>query len=239
MTARAVIFDVYGTLMEVGAAPDEAGTRWRNLFLEVLNAPPPLDCATFSGRTRQVIARHHAEARSRGIAWPEVLWPAVVAEVIPDLLNLPDSTRADFILRQIQIFRAVRLADGAAECLRQLRAEQVLLGIASNAQAYTLRELEDCLRDAGLDFSLFDPALCFWSFEHGFSKPDPHVFRILTTRLAARGIGATGILMVGDRRDNDVLPALAEGWQAWHLRDSPEPGLTGGDFRQLSASLLR
>ena len=58
---------------------------------------------------------------------------------------------------------------------------------------------------------MFDPELRFWSFENGFSKPDPHVFRILTARLEARGISPSETLMVGDRFDNDIEPARAHG----------------------------
>lgn len=230
MTTRAVIFDVYGTLLEVAAARTDADIRWGDLWELVFGSPPQYDLDTFGQRAREVIARHHAEARLRGIPCPEVLWPAVVAEVIPDLRELPSAAQADFIFRQMQISRVIRLADGAAECLRLLRKERVFLGIASNAQAYTLRELGECLQEAELDLCLFDSSLCFWSFEHGFSKPDPHVFRVLSTRLAARGIGPAEILMIGDRHDNDILPALTQGWRAWQLRILPEPGVTGGDF---------
>jgi HAD superfamily hydrolase (TIGR01549 family) len=117
----------------------------------------------------------------------------------------------------MQIGRTLRLAGHAADCLRRLNEDGVPLGIASNAQAYTLRELDAALRSAGLNLSMFDPGLRFWSFEHGFSKPDPHVFRILAARLEARGISPAETLMVGDRLDNDIEPARAFGWQTWQL----------------------
>jgi hypothetical protein len=73
------------------------------------------------------------------------------------------------------------------------------------------------LQGAGLNLSQFDREVRFWSFENGFSKPDPHVFRILTARLEARGIRPAETLMVGDRLDNDIEPAQAFGWQTWQL----------------------
>ena len=106
---------------------------------------------------------------------------------------------------------------GVADTMRLLVKMGTLMGIASNAQAYTLRELSRELAVAGLDMGIFDPHLCFWSFEHGFSKPDPHVFRNLSARLQTRGINPENILMVGDRLDNDIEPALAQGWSGWHL----------------------
>jgi len=133
------------------------------------------------------------------------------------------SARDEFLLRQVQASRTIELTAGTAALLRWLRERGLPLGIVSNAQAYTWRELELALAVHGLDLSLFERELCFLSFEHGFSKPDPHVFRILTARLEARGIRPAEILMVGDRLDNDIEPARACGWQTWQ-RTSPSDG---------------
>jgi FMN phosphatase YigB (HAD superfamily) len=130
----------------------------------------------------------------------------------------------------------LRLANGAAECLRQLNDRGVLLGIASNSQAYTLRELTTALHGPGLNLSMFDRELRFWSFENGFSKPDPHVFRILTARLETRGIRPAETLMVGDRLDNDIEPAQAQGWKTWHLVATRQSG-PSGNWPQLLAWL--
>jgi FMN phosphatase YigB (HAD superfamily) len=184
------------------------------------------------------VARLHTAAKARGIPWPEILWPAVVLEVIPALPRLNATRLEDFIFQQMQIGRTLRLADGAAECLRLLNDNRVLLGIASNSQAYTLRELTTALQGTGLNLSMFDRDVRFWSFENGFSKPDPHVFRILTARLEARGINPAETLMVGDRLDNDIEPARAFGWQTWLLAaKKPTGGQLGGNWRDLRAWL--
>ena len=147
------------------------------------------------------------------------------------------SARDEFLVRQVQASRTIELTAGTAALLRWLRERGLPLGIVSNAQAYTWRELELALAVHGLDLSLFERELCFLSFEHGFSKPDPHVFRILTARLEARGIRPAEILMVGDRLDNDIAPAQAHGWRVWHLTaDDPGPG-PGGSWRKLRGRL--
>jgi FMN phosphatase YigB (HAD superfamily) len=110
---------------------------------------------------------------------------------------------------------------GAAPVLRLLLASGVVLGIASNAQPHTMRELDDRLRAVGLDAQVFCPDLSFWSFQHGFSKPDPHVFQTLNARLRARDLKPEETLMVGDRIDNDVAPARACRWMTFHLINSP------------------
>ena len=227
MKVRAAIFDVYSTLLEVGPPPANADDLWQRLFHEMLGVAPPLARTRFSLATAQVIARRHADARARGIPWPEIQWPAVVQEVTPALARLTPAKRDEFHIRLMAFGRTLRLADGAADGLRWLFAEGVLLGIASNSQAYTLGELAAALAGGGINLSCFDPDLCFWSFAHGFSKPDPHVFRILTTRLEARGILPVETLMVGDRLDNDIEPARVHGWQTWQLGPASQAGTVG------------
>ncbi len=238
MTVRAVIFDVYATLLEVGAPPVDADAHWRRLFIEMLGTRPPLTRTEFSVRSAHVIAGHHAAARAQGIPWPEINWPLVVTEVLPQLAELPPDQFSEFLLRQMAVGRTLRLAQHAAECLCQLSDHRLALGIASNSQAYTLRELDTALQGADLNLSIFDPDLCFWSYKHGFSKPDPHVFRILSARLEARGIRPAETLMVGDRLDNDIAPARAQGWQTWHLKPGRKgKSRDGGGFRELRSAL--
>lgn len=231
MNARAIIFDVYGTLLEVGPPPPDGEEQWERLWAELGRAGPRLSRLEFSVACHQVIGRRHAAARARGIAWPEVHWPSVVMEVLPEVARLSPADQDEFVFRQIQTGRTTRMGAEVAAALRRLSDDACLLGIASNAQAYTVRELRDGLAPHGLALDLFDPELCFWSFAHGFSKPDPHVFQILATRLAARGIGPGEVLMVGDRLDNDIQPARVQGWQTWQVRardDAGWAGLRGG-----------
>jgi FMN phosphatase YigB (HAD superfamily) len=235
MNLRAVIFDVYGTLLEVGPSPADAALRWERLWRDRWAAPPRLTLAQFSAAGEAIIAREHALARARGIPHPEICWPAVATEVLPEMRACSGVERDEFVFQQACLWHTVRLAAEAPEMLRALRARGCLLGIASNAQAYTLRELHEALTAHGLGLDLFEPDLCFWSFAHGFSKPDPHVFQILNARLAARGIQPTEALMVGDRLDYDVEPARVSGWQTWHLQASPtEDASMAGDWKQLA-----
>jgi FMN phosphatase YigB (HAD superfamily) len=227
MNIRAAIFDIYNTLLLVGPPPSDADTRWQCLWRDLLRAEPSLTRLEFSVAASKVIARHHKAAGARGIPWPEVHWPSVVSEVLPELSRLPHHAQEEFIFRQIQIGHTTRLTAEAVAALRWLKEHQCLLGIASNAQAYTLREWQEALVTHGLGMEMFKRDLCFWSFEHGFSKPDPHVMQILTCRLAALGIAPHQTLMVGDRLDNDIEPARAFGWQTWQVGASGDGDWTG------------
>ena len=221
MKPKVLIFDVYGTLLEVGPPPADADGQWTRLWKEILGVMPRLSRLDFAvACSREVVARHEC-ARGLGIHYPEVSWPAIAQSVVPELCSVPTKQRELFILRQMGTGHTTRLFGALVELLPAFKRKGYLLGIASNAQAYTLTELEWALGTARLDMTIFDPELMFWSYQHGFAKPDPHVFQILTARLEHRGIMPAEALMVGDRQDNDVDPPARFGWQTWWLTDSP------------------
>lgn len=217
MKVRAVIVDVYHTLMEIEPPPASAAEQWEFLWEDKLADPARLSLAEFADTCRGIIEREHALARSHGIAYPEIFWPAVAREALPELAHLEPDQLDDFLYRHAQLQRTVKLMPGAGEVLEKLVERKIALGIASNAQPYTLRELDSALAEENLPRSLFDPEICFWSFACGFSKPDPHVFRLLAARLRVRGVAPGETLMIGDRLDNDIEPARAQGWQVWQL----------------------
>lgn len=235
MKPRAIIFDVYRTILEVGPAPADAEAQWVALWHERLGGLARLTLGEFRVATEAAVAREHAAARAVGIAFPEVDWAEIVRTAAPEVAALDAAGQAEFAFRHSALGHTVRAMAGAAPVLRRLRERGVALGIASNAQPYTLRELDEALTGTGAERAWFEPALCFWSFDHGYSKPDPHVFRMLTARLRARGIAPGETLMVGDRVDNDIAPARAQGWQTWWLGEGD--GRSGGDWAQLAAAL--
>lgn len=214
---RAVICDVYHTLFEIGPAPADAAARWRALACECLGLEDPPSLVDLSAKCREIVAQDHAVSREAGVQFPEVVWPEVMRRALPGLEKLPDRAQADFVYEHMQLLRTIRLAPGAAEFLRGCVESGRVLGIISNAQAYTLRELRGALASEGLESTIFDPQLTMWSFEYGFAKPNTQLFRMVAERLEARGIARWETLMIGDRMDNDIEPAHRFGWRAWRL----------------------
>ena len=224
MRIRAVIFDVYGTLLELGPAPPGAEEEWRRTWLQLLDCEPRLNQASFSAACEAFIRREHETARGRGIQFPEVDWPAIVLQAVPEVRALSPTQRQTFLLRLRRAGQTTHLSAETAEVLRALRATGCLLGIASNAQAYTLRELEAGLDVHGLGTDIFEPSLSFWSYQHGFSKPDPYVFQLLSARLRLLGVLPAEAVMVGDRSDNDIEPARRHEWQTWQIYPAQHAG---------------
>jgi FMN phosphatase YigB (HAD superfamily) len=230
---RAVIFDIYGTLMEFGPPPADAEDQWRVCWAEFFPGASAPDLCELSARCGQLIRKSHAESAAQGVECPEVNWQEILCGVLPELSGLDVAARDTVIFRHQQCLRSLRGAAEALPWIRGLKREGILLGIASNAQAYTLTELAAVLPALRMD--AFHPDLCLWSYRCGFSKPNPRIFSTLTERLAVMGVHPTEILMVGDRLDNDVTPALRAGWQAWHL--SANEGGCSGPWRALIASV--
>ncbi|MFO1081781.1 MAG: HAD family hydrolase [Reyranellaceae bacterium] len=106
--------------------------------------------------------------------------------------------RVQGMIGNLEVFQLRPDIDGL---LRRLRDRGLKLGIVANQPEATRRKLE---RAGLLDL-----------FEHhgmtgltGLRKPDPQAFRQAAESL---GVAAASCIMVGDRIDNDVVPAKALG----------------------------
>jgi HAD superfamily hydrolase (TIGR01509 family) len=106
-------------------------------------------------------------------------------------------------------FEASDLYADAVPCLVQLRAAGYTVGVAANQPERT----EEFLNGLGLELDLVAA-----SDRWGVHKPAPEFF----ARVAAEvGLEPARIAYVGDRLDNDVLPALEAGMVAVHVRRGP------------------
>jgi FMN phosphatase YigB (HAD superfamily) len=119
-------------------------------------------------------------------------------------------------------FGPADLYPDARDCLRDLRAQGLYVGVAGNQPARAGEQFEAL----GLDYDLLGISE-LW----GVSKPDPAFF----ARCAAEsGLAPERILYVGDRIDNDVRPALEFGMKAGFLRRGP-----WGNIQRDDAALAR
>jgi hypothetical protein len=150
----------------------------------------------------------------------------------------------------------VRLSRGAAGALRGFHARGILLGLISNGQPYTPVELALALHDpdhvvaptlpngseqaiaAGeepvSELAIFTRPICFWSYAHGFGKPNLHAFQHVATRLRARRIAAEQVLMIGCDNVSDLLPARRFGWRTWRIAPSDPRLAATGEWPELS-----
>jgi HAD superfamily hydrolase (TIGR01549 family) len=97
----------------------------------------------------------------------------------------------------------------AVPCLDRLRADGLRVGIAANQPA----AVGPMLAEMGLEVE-FVATSATW----GVTKPDPEFFERLTR---AAGLPPDRIAYVGDRLDNDVLPARRAGMAGVLIRRGP------------------
>lgn len=220
---RAVLFDVYGTLLisasgDIGAS--DAATRaaaTRDAFAAV-TIPTMVPAVAAAAAMVLSIQELQEELRTKGIEYPEVdivqVWRRtidrlVAGELAPSLVEQID-------VRQLALEYEVRAnpvwpMPGLLECLGQLRGRRMLLGMVSNAQFFTA-ELFPALLGRTLEDLGFDPELCVFSYLYKRAKPDPWLFEKVGQRLAQRGIAAAQVLYVGNDRLNDIWPAARAGF---------------------------
>ena len=259
-SCKAVICAVYGTLLECGPAPADAETQWAGLWRKALRQSPRLSLADFNAAADRALQADVSVASARGVELPAPYWPAVAAPLLPELDELAEDTRAEFLFTHAQLRRSVRLMPGADATLRELNRRGVLLGLISNGHPHTPVELALALHGpsapvesflppaaahgvfhaegAAKAIEIFTPPLCFWSFSHGFGKPSLHVYQHVATRLRIRGVKASEVLMVGENAAGDLQPAKKFGWRTWLLTSgASDAGAETGDWAALAQTL--
>ncbi len=211
---RAVVFDLYGTLL-ISAAGGGSHEREHD----------PGEVPGFEEVLQETIQTHHACRRSEGIAHPEVEIREVWAEALA-ALGEPPKSREEIewlVLRRECRVNPVWPMPQAEETLEALHRAGFLLGIVSNAQFYTIPVMQG-LFGANLEALGFHSRLRMFSFEEREGKPSTRLFERLVERASALGIAAREMIHFGNDFRKDVLPAQAVGMRA---------GLFAGDLASL------
>ncbi len=218
---RAVLFDVYGTLVISASGDIAAGeeTRDAEAFHAALEraglATHPREAyAEGPARLIEAVRASHARSRSRGIEYPEVDIVAIWARVLAELSNVPAADKhacrvaaVEYECRQNPVWPM----PGAAVTLATLRERGLRLGIVSNAQFYTPLMLQ-ALLGANPEQLGFLPELCAWSYQHGEAKPATGLYeRVLEVLSQHHGIRSNQVLYVGNDRLKDIWPAARLG----------------------------
>lgn len=232
---RAVLFDIYGTLMisangDVGGAgavsPDAAFRSALAAAGVRVAAEEQLKAETLV----EQIHREHAAQRAGGVAHPEVdivaIWQRTLSALRAAGAVAPVAPAVD--LQRLAIEFEVRAnpvwpMPGLRHCLGALRQAGLTLGIISNAQFYT-PELFPALLGATLEEVGFDPGLQYYSYRLGQAKPGRLLYETARQGLRQRGIRSEQALYVGNDMLNDILPAGTLGFRT---------ALFAGDARSL------
>lgn len=217
---RAVVFDIYGTLLDAaagGVKPDPAADPVLREWLAGQGHIPP---DSPSGVLHQAVLRHHAASP---VPHPEVDLRVMWREVLG--LSADYDTTA-LVIGIENLWHPAQWMPGACKAIRRLLAAGMPLGLLSNAQCNTLDSL-------GPLAGCFEPDLTVLSYRHGISKPSLEIFALLCDRLQARGIAPAEALFIGNDPLHDIVPAAMAGLRTALFVGHPgslRPGSCDPDF---------
>lgn len=224
---RAVIFDVYGTLLisgsgDVGSADADDRGDFIGAALAAVGYPDDGPIPTIDELHGQ-IKQSNETRKTDQCPKPEVdiveIWRRTIRDIgAPDFA---DDTEAIVRLAAEYESRANPTwpMPGAAPLLAGLPDQEFELGIVSNAQVFTVRLVEDLLQQS-LAGGGFDLDLCIFSNRFRQAKPGPRLFDVLRDGLGRRGIQPHQAVYVGNDMLNDVWAASVAGLKtAWFAGD--------------------
>jgi len=239
---RAVLWDVYGTLSGVSVGDLDRTLEYEDQLaqasgavIEEFGLAPSLKqlypdrSANIALRDRylHLIAESHERSRGAGVAYPEVVIEQIWQWILEDCRQVGymsgyQEPLLDTGYRVAYFFDASiqhnYLYPGIADCLTKLSHAHLVQGIISNAQFYTPIQLRRLLREELQRYTVeledfFDESLVFFSYELGYSKPNPAAFQKANRILAQQGIKPEEIVYIGNDMLNDVWAAAQAGWQ--------------------------
>ena len=214
MTYTDLIFDLYGTLVDIHTEESDAVWEKTAIYFGFYGAHytgPELKRAFDAA-----IAAREAKAGQSYECFPDIPFETVMAQLFQDRGITEDSERLG--VNAAQLFRIlsfdyIRLYPDVPDALALLRAKGFRLWLLSNAQqvftAYELRHL-------GLGEQLDG---IFLSSDYRCRKPDSRFFRAL---LESRQLDPGKCLMIGNDRQTDIAGAAALGLATLYMH----PGMT-------------
>ncbi|MBN1765751.1 MAG: HAD hydrolase-like protein [Sedimentisphaerales bacterium] len=237
---RVILWDIYGTLCGVDVGDlektlehSERVVKAAAVMVEKFNLARPLQKIhddqppekNLADLYLQLIADSHLRSREAGIEYPEVeieqIWILIIEKLLSHGLIIAEEEPRlytayrwayffEYSLQRIFLYPQV---DAALEALKQAG---IIQGIISNAQFYTPLHLRRLLRNSSphKDLELedyFHPSLVYFSYELGFSKPNPGAFLRALDFLKKQGIEPHEILYVGNDMLNDIWAAAQLG----------------------------
>ncbi len=224
---RAVLFDVYGTLLISASGELKKRTDLvaraeavRAAFAAATIAGDiPVPATAAAAALIQIIQEIHERARAAGIAYPEVeivdVWKHTIARLIASGLLAPAAERIDVCRLALEYevrVNPVWPMPGLVDCLDQLRDRSMQLGLVTNAQFFT-PEIFPALLGRTLEELGFHAGLQWYSYRYGRAKPDLWLFEQARAGLSRSGVAASEVLYVGNDVLNDVCPARRVGFR--------------------------
>jgi putative hydrolase of the HAD superfamily len=241
-TVKAVIFDVYGTMLISASGDIEESEISTSNVRKALEAA---DISIVSVNHEVAVLNHmldsfkreihsvHINERSAYNPYPEVNILEIWSRILKEQSNKNELKINDELCVKCFTFVFEVLSNniypmpGMKDVIRTLKSKGIPLGIISNAQFYTPVILNFFLDNPvdDPDVSPFDPELTILSYQFKRSKPDHYLFELIRSRCKEKyDIPPGQILFVGNDMFRDIYPAFTAGFKT---------ALFAGDKRSL------
>ena len=222
ITAKAVLLDVYGTVITSTASSRDRQNQSVPKKMEPYLAKTVKKFGlgkALGGKSRakpertlyllmqEEISKDHAKSKSRGIKFPEVKIEKIWARVLKRLgvsgqLEKKGKAVVNFYNA---LHKKTKLYPGCKSALLNLHKRGIVVGIVSNAQFYTTPQLKKLFGKK--DFERIFTGPIVMSFKIECSKPNPKPFQLAVSKLNSKGIEAHETVYIGNDRYKDVWGA--------------------------------
>lgn len=220
---KAILFDIYGTLLISGTGDISIAEEKENDFpivsileksgIKMLSSSESVD-ERFAELMKDQIRKDHQKKKEQGIDYPEVdireIWQNII-----EILKVESYTEGHFGSEELEqaalsyecLVNPVWAMPGAKKLLNRIYDSSLKSGIVSNAQFYTEPILEKLL-NFQTDPDNFPRELIFYSFEQNEAKPSVVFFSKAVNKLKKMyNINPDEILYLGNDMLNDVFTA--------------------------------
>lgn len=224
---RAVIFDVYGTLLisgsgDVGSVDSQPHDQALRAALSAVDLPESIQSLLQVSDLHDQIRAMNAERKNESCPKPEVdivaAWKRTLAE---KKIAAPIETIVDLACQYEARANPTWPMPGADDLIRRLRDSEQMMGIVSNAQIFTIPLVLNLVDATDFPEAGFDLDLCIFSNRYRQAKPGPRLFDVLRDGLARKGIRPEQAVYVGNDMLNDVWAASQAGLRtAWFAGDT-------------------
>ena len=223
---KAVLFDVYGTLISSGVGDisldqsadqsdliqklvGQAGFEWRTDLAD----------HNLAEEFNREIKADHAHTRSQGHPYPEVnileIWTTLIKRWTEPWIG-KSSIQENIAKLAVEYECAVNPVwpnKGFKDILHHCHAASLPLGIVSNAQFYTPIMLEAFLEES-LETAGFETALQIWSYKERRGKPDVALYEKIGKILESEfKIQRNHVLFIGNDMLKDIWAATEVGFK--------------------------
>lgn len=224
---KAVIFDLYGTLMISSSGDIDQADYNAQMIIRAFDAVGIAlhdrghnNVDRIHDKFNETIGAHKAQGRKEGRPFPEVnileVWEETLeyfkSKKLIDYPSLPDLKLLTFIF-ELQTNKVWPMPN-MKTVIKTLGESTLELGIVSNAQFYTPVIMNYFLNQELIDsrdIAPFNKALTVYSFENLRSKPDVTLFDTIVNNLIKKGIAPEEIAFVGNDMLKDTWTAKQAG----------------------------